>query len=728
MQKYQNSVTGRNGDVVIGGSVLIKLAGTATPATLYSDDGITPTDNPLTTDANGYFEFYAADGLYDIAVNGQNAYTAELIVDALTGLAGRPTSSELAAPGAAALIGATVDGNVQDSLDAKVYSAALAADDGPTLIGFKRSAIADTIPVDLYDWLDTMPIRDVEAGCVGNGVSDDTLALNVLTAAGLAAGCKVVGRVGATYKITDTVHINCSADFGGSVFSTTTALATAAIKTGTGALLSLLDIRFPKVTANKADGVVPTAGSIGVQLYGGLRNCRFEFNAVLGFEENLQLYSVDGTTGYISYNSLYFNEIFYGSKINIHLKAESTGWVNQCMWFGGQFAQISADTAAFNTTNVKITKVDNVGNNPPNGHTFFGCSMEGAFTRTILYSLPVGFASTYFSCNTWINCRFEASVSMEFNALALYDLFVGCLSAQSATYVGSVYPNIVGSTRLYRHTTDVTAIPGVAGFRDALNIPLFQAANSGTAAALAVGFNGRVNAAITSGGTVGVFNPGNNTSLYPMVDLAVVGGIPKIEFGIGTSAAANWIGWFNANDLRIQSSLNPTVDITYSLGTAALRYTNVFASNFRPGAGTATWTSGTATPEGAVTATVGSLFTRTDGAEGTTLYVKESGAGNTGWSRVGPSIASISGATTLTTSSAATQLADATAGAFSVNLPTAASMTGRIINVKKIDSSANAVTLDGSGAETIDGATTLALTVQWQSAQIQSNGTAWYVL
>jgi hypothetical protein len=37
------------------------------------------------------------------------------------------------------------------------------------------------------------------------------------------------------------------------------------------------------------------------------------------------------------------------------------------------------------------------------------------------------------------------------------------------------------------------------------------------------------------------------------------------------------------------------------------------------------------TPEGVVTANVGSLFLRTDGGANTTLYVKESGTGNTGW-------------------------------------------------------------------------------------------------
>ena len=40
---------------------------------------------------------------------------------------------------------------------------------------------------------------------------------------------------------------------------------------------------------------------------------------------------------------------------------------------------------------------------------------------------------------------------------------------------------------------------------------------------------------------------------------------------------------------------------------------------------------GTGTPEGAVTAPVGSLYLRADGGASTTLYVKESGTDDTGW-------------------------------------------------------------------------------------------------
>lgn len=44
-----------------------------------------------------------------------------------------------------------------------------------------------------------------------------------------------------------------------------------------------------------------------------------------------------------------------------------------------------------------------------------------------------------------------------------------------------------------------------------------------------------------------------------------------------------------------------------------------------------TISTGTGTPEGAVTAAIGSLYLNLSGGGATTLYVKTSGAGNTGW-------------------------------------------------------------------------------------------------
>lgn len=43
------------------------------------------------------------------------------------------------------------------------------------------------------------------------------------------------------------------------------------------------------------------------------------------------------------------------------------------------------------------------------------------------------------------------------------------------------------------------------------------------------------------------------------------------------------------------------------------------------------WRAGSGSPEGSVTAPIGSIYSRTDGGASTSLYVKESGTGNTGW-------------------------------------------------------------------------------------------------
>lgn len=68
---------------------------------------------------------------------------------------------------------------------------------------------------------------------------------------------------------------------------------------------------------------------------------------------------------------------------------------------------------------------------------------------------------------------------------------------------------------------------------------------------------------------------------------------------------------------------------------------------------------------------------------------------------------------------------DATSGAATITFYAASGNTGKIITVKKTDSSANAVTLDGNASETLDGATTATLTAQYDSATYVCDGTNW---
>ena len=73
-------------------------------------------------------------------------------------------------------------------------------------------------------------------------------------------------------------------------------------------------------------------------------------------------------------------------------------------------------------------------------------------------------------------------------------------------------------------------------------------------------------------------------------------------------------------------------------------------------------------------------------------------------------------------------LADATGGAFTATLPTAVNKEGFIYRVKKTDSSANAVTVDGDGTETIDGSLTFAITYEDEVITVVSDNANWHII
>jgi hypothetical protein len=132
--------------------------------------------------------------------------------------------------------------------------------------------------------------------------------------------------------------------------------------------------------------------------------------------------------------------------------------------------------------------------------------------------------------------------------------------------------------------------------------------------------------------------------------------------------------------------------------------------------------TGTGSPLNVVSASVGAIYTNlTDGS----LWTKTSGTNTTtGW------VAGASAPTVVSISVSATAsnwnqiiLVDATSGAVTVTLPTAASNGGKSIEVKKIDSSTNAVIVDANGAETIDGQLTQTISLQYNNARFISNGT-----
>ena len=73
-------------------------------------------------------------------------------------------------------------------------------------------------------------------------------------------------------------------------------------------------------------------------------------------------------------------------------------------------------------------------------------------------------------------------------------------------------------------------------------------------------------------------------------------------------------------------------------------------------------------------------------------------------------------------------LCDAASGSFTVTLPPASGIDGKVYHIKKTDSSANVVTIDGDGSETIDGALTQVLASQYDALTITSDDTEWWII
>ncbi|MGD8969052.1 MAG: glycosyl hydrolase family 28-related protein [Anaerolineae bacterium] len=71
---------------------------------------------------------------------------------------------------------------------------------------------------------------------------------------------------------------------------------------------------------------------------------------------------------------------------------------------------------------------------------------------------------------------------------------------------------------------------------------------------------------------------------------------------------------------------------------------------------------------------------------------------------------------------------DASSGAQTITLPNAQGEVGRMISVKRIDSSAHLVTISPQADQTVDGANTYSLAAQWQRVRLVSDGAGWLVI
>lgn len=165
MQKYQDNLAGRvAGALVALKDIAITVTNKATglPATLFSDDGVTPLAQPLTTDVDGYFAFYAANGTYLLSFSGPAVPSGNRTIE------------------------------LYDADDAPPLTLAqAAASDGSSKIGHGGRTLADKLG-------DTVSVKDF--GAKGDGLTDDTAAIQ----AALNSAATHVHFPNGSYRIVDT--------------------------------------------------------------------------------------------------------------------------------------------------------------------------------------------------------------------------------------------------------------------------------------------------------------------------------------------------------------------------------------------------------------------------------------------------------------------------------------------------------------------------------------------
>ena len=70
---------------------------------------------------------------------------------------------------------------------------------------------------------------------------------------------------------------------------------------------------------------------------------------------------------------------------------------------------------------------------------------------------------------------------------------------------------------------------------------------------------------------------------------------------------------------------------------------------------------------------------------------------------------------------------DATSGPITITLPLISANVGRLVTVRKIDSTGNAVTVQTSGSDLFQGVSSTILGSQWDVLSIDNDGSDWYV-
>ena len=269
-------------------------------------------------------------------------------------------------------------------------------------------------------------------------------------------------------------------------------------------------------------------------------------------------------------------------------------------------------------------------------NSFDFLKITNCYVSCILYDGGVG------TTDVWTNCYIRAApIGVQTNGLTLVISFVNCIFETLENYGVNLVKECFGweFTGCYSENVPSTINANGAMFR--------------------VGYDGAVLTTQQQINVIGGFYTGNNDNPgqghlldCDYVSAATISNVLTTRYAYSVRATANTVngaitiyglnciqqtglttgssgkiygayanGVLNSGTLK-QNAYFGNIEATGSVTVGIAGFVN---------SGSIIWQSSGNSPEGVVTAPVGSLYSRTNGGANTSLYVKESGTGNTGW-------------------------------------------------------------------------------------------------
>jgi hypothetical protein len=270
----------------------------------------------------------------------------------------------------------------------------------------------------------------------------------------------------------------------------------------------------------------------------------------------------------------------YSNKINLRLlPAASGGWCNQNVFVGGRLGINTSDftiSGYVGTRDIVLAKGAAISGGP-NNNTFIGTSIE---TDLMEYMIAFEESASY---NQFINCRYEGSAkNVLFNSNTASginsNLFIGGYQTESLVFTTTGTQPPVYNGRLSARQNDFEGT-GVTinvnnRFSDGSNGPHIQGFSS------LVTPLGKTNAATdwTYRSYANGLDGKRSTDSFARLTLDYQNG--RVYAGNATAAPTRYIGAFGTL-LGSAADWVPHGDNTYSIGTAAYRWTYIHAYNVR---------------------------------------------------------------------------------------------------------------------------------------------------